>query len=74
MDSQEEQQWHSNNEASVRIPVLASDSEKNVKFVVERPPSPSIECPCIINRAAMKALPTFSSSPSNTSSSLGEYL
>ena len=37
MDSQEEQQWDSNNEASDGIPMLASDSDKSVIFVVERP-------------------------------------
>ena len=71
-DSQEEQQWDNNNEASEGIPVLASDSDESVIFVVEKP-LPSIQCPCIVARAAAHALPTFSSSSSDTSSSLGEY-
>ena len=71
-DSQEEQQWDNNNEASDGIPVLASDSDESVIFIVERP-SPSLQHPCIVARAATHALPTFSSSASDTSSSLGEY-
>ena len=48
-------------------------ADKSVIFVAERP-SPSIEHPHIIARAATQALPTFSSSASDTSSSLGGYL
>ena len=72
MDSQEEQQWDNNNEASDGIPVLASDSDKSVKFIAERP-LPSVWHPHIVARAATHALPTFPSSFSDTSSSLGEY-
>ena len=35
MDSQEEQWWDNNNEASDAIPVLASDHDENVIFVVK---------------------------------------
>ena len=74
MDSQEEQPLDNNNEASDGIPVLASDSdsEESVIFVVERP-LPSIQHALIVTRAATHALPTISSSASDTSSSLGEY-
>ena len=72
MDSQEEQQWDNNNEASDGIPVLARDSNESVIFVAERP-LPSKQHPHIDARAASHALPTFSSSTSDTSSSLGEY-
>ena len=58
MDSQEEQQWDNNNEASDAIPVLASDSDESVIFVVERP-SPSIQCPHIVARAATHTLLPF---------------
>ena len=68
----EEQPWDNNNEASDGIPVLASDSDESVMFVVEGP-LPSIQHPCMITRAATHALPTFSSSASDTSSSLCEY-
>ena len=70
-DSQEEQQWDNNNEASAGISVLASDSDDSVIFVAEKP-FPSIQCPCIVSRAATHTLPTCSSSSSDTSSSLGE--
>ena len=72
MDSQGEQPWDNNNEASDGIPVLAHNSDESVIFVAERP-SPSVQHPHIITRAATHALPTFSSSASDTSSSLGEY-
>ena len=72
MDSQREQPWDNNNEASDGIPVLASDSDESVIFVVERP-LPSVQLPCIVARAATHTLPTFLSSASDTSSSLGEY-
>ena len=72
MDSQEEQPWDNNNEACNGIPVLASDSDESVIFVVERS-LPSIQNPCIVSRADTHALPTISSSASDTSSSLGEY-
>ena len=72
-DSQEEQQWDNNNEASDPIPVLASDNNESVIYVVEMP-SPSVQHPCIVARAATHALLIFSSSSaSDTSSSLGEY-
>ena len=63
------------NEASDGIPMLPSDSHKSVTSVVERP-SPSVQGPGpgIIARAATQALPTFSSSGSGTSSSLGKSL
>ena len=41
-DSQEEQGWDINNEASDGIPVLASDSDESVIFVAERP-LPSVQ-------------------------------
>ena len=72
MDTQEEQQWDNNNEASDGIPVLASDSDKSVIFVAEKP-LPSIQHPHVVARAVMQALLTFSSSASDTSSSLVEY-
>ena len=72
MDSQEEQQWDNSNDASEGIPVLASDSDESVIFVAKKP-LPSIQHPCIVAQAATHALPTFSSSVSDTSSSLGEY-
>ena len=72
MDSQEEQPWDNNNEANDVIPVLASDSDESVIFVVERPLT-SIQHPCIVTRATTHALSTFLSSPSDTSLSLGEY-
>ena len=71
-DSQEEQQWDNNNETSDGIPLLASDSDENVIFAVEKP-LPSVQHPHIVARAAAHTLPTFSSSSSDTSSSLGEY-
>ena len=71
-DSQEEQQWDNNNEASDGIPVLASVSDDRVIFVVEKPLS-SIQHPHVVARAAAHTLPTFSSSASDTSSSLSEY-
>ena len=73
MDSQEEQQWDINNEASDGIPMLTSDSDKSVIFFGERPSQSKLN-PHIIARAATQALPTFSSSASDTLSSLGEYL
>ena len=72
-DSQQEQEhWYSNNESIDGIPVLASDSEDSVIFVVEKS-SPSVQGPHIIMRAT-KSLPTFSSFCSDASSSLGTYL
>ena len=70
MDSQEEQQW--DNSTSERIPVLASDSDDNIVFVAKKP-LPSIQQTWVVARATTDALPTFSSSASDTSSSLGEY-
>ena len=71
-DSQEEQQWDNNNEANEGIPVLASDSDESVIFVAEKS-LPSIQHPCIVARVATYSPPTFSSSSSDTSSSLDEY-
>ena len=71
-DSQEEQQWDKCNDTSEGIPVLASDDDECVIFVAEEP-LPSVQHLCIIARAATHALPTFPSSTSDTSSSLGEY-
>ena len=53
--------------------MLTSDSDDSVIFVVEKC-LPSIQGPGIVARAATQALLTFSSSASDTSSSLGEYL
>ena len=72
MGVQEEQQWDNSNDTSERIPVLASDSDESVIFVAKKP-LPSIQHPHIVAGAATHALPTFSSSASDTSSSLGEY-
>ena len=72
MVSQEEQ-WDSYNEASDGIPVLESDSDESVRFLAESH-SPSIQEPGIITRATTLALPTYSSSGSDTSSSLGKSL
>ena len=72
IDSWEEQQWDNNNDASEGIPVLASDSNESVMFVAEKP-LPSIQHPCIVVRVAVHAVPTFSSSASDISSSLGDY-
>ena len=69
-ESEEEQQWDKS--ASKGIPVLASDSDDSIIFVAEKP-SPLIELPQVVQRARVGALPTFSSSASDTSSSLGEY-
>ena len=54
------------------IPVLVSDSDDSIIFVAKNP-SLVTEQPQIIQRARAGALPTFSSSASDTSSSLGEY-
>ena len=69
-DSQEEQQW--DNSVSEGIPALANDSDDSIVFVAKKP-LPSIQQPPVVARAATNALPTFSSSASDTSSSLGEY-
>ena len=69
----QEEQWDSFNEASDGISVLSSDSDKSVIFVTERP-SPSIQGPGTIMRATTQPKPTFSSSGSDTSSSLGKSL
>ena len=71
-DSQEEQQWDNSNKASEGIVVLASDSDDSVIFVAEKP-LPSVQHPCVVARAATHTLHTFSSSSTDTSSSLGEY-
>ena len=70
MESEEEQQW--DNSTSEGIPVLASDSDDSVIFIAKKP-LPSIQQPWVVGRASAGALPTFSSSASDTSSSLGEY-
>ena len=59
------------NEASNGIALLASDSDESVRFVVESPSSP-IKGPDIITRATTHDLPMFSSSGSDTLSSLGK--
>ena len=71
MDSKQEWQ-HSYNEPSDGIPMLASDSDESVIFVVGRP-LPSVQGPGITARAASQAPPTFSSSGNDTSS-FGKYL
>ena len=70
-ESEEEQQWDKS--ASEGIPVLASDSDDSIIFVAKKP-SLSIELPQVVWRARARvgALPTFSSSASDTSWSLGE--
>ena len=70
MESEEEQQWE--NSATEGIPVLASDSDDSIIFVAKKP-LPLIQQPRVIARAGVGALPTFSSSASDTSSSLDEY-
>ena len=71
MESDEEQQW--DNSASEGIPVLVSDSDDRLIFIAKKP-LPLIQQPPVVARAGTGALPTFSSSASDTSSSLGEYL
>ena len=70
MESEEEQQW--DNSTSVGIPVLASDSDESIIFVAEKP-LPLIQQPLVVGRTGVDVLPTFSSSASDTSSSLHEY-
>ena len=70
MESEEEQQWDKS--ASKGIPVLASNSDDSVIFIAKKPLL-LIERPLVVGRASTSALPTFSSSASDTSSSLGEY-
>ena len=70
MESEEEQQWDKS--ASKGIPVLASNSDDSITFIAKKP-SPLIEQPQVVGRASTGALPTFSSSPSDTSSFLSEY-
>ena len=69
-ESEEEQQLDKS--ASEGIPVLPSNSDDSVIFVAENP-SPSILQNQVFRRAKAGPLPTFSSSDSDTSSSLGEY-
>ena len=69
-ESEEEQQWDKS--ASEGIPVLASNSDDSVIFTDEKP-LPPIEQPWVVRRASTGALPTFSSSTSDASSSLGDY-
>ena len=70
-ESEEEQQLDKS--ASEGIAVLASNSDESIIFVTKHP-SPSILQPSwVFQRAKAGALPTFSSSSSDTSSSLGEY-
>ena len=71
-EQQQQEQWYSDNESSDEIPVLANDSKESVIFVAEKL-SPSIQETHIIMRAT-QALPTFSSSSSDTSLFLGKYL
>ena len=70
MESEEEQQWDKS--TSEGIPVLASDSDDSITFIAKKP-LPSIQQHWVVGRASAGALPTFSSSASDTSSSLGEY-
>ena len=70
MESEEEQQWDKS--VSKGIPVLASNSDDSIIFIAKKP-LPSIERPRVVGRASTGTLPTFSSSASDTSSSLGEY-
>ena len=70
MESEEEQQW--DKIASEGIPVLASESDDSVIFVAKKT-LPLIQQPWVVVRAGVGALPTYSSSTSDTSSSLGEY-
>ena len=69
-ESEEKQQW--NKSTCQAIPVLASDSDDSIIFMAKMP-SPLIQQPQVVGRASVGALPTFSSSASDTSSSLGEY-
>ena len=69
-ESEEEQQLDKSD--SKVIHVLASNSDDSIIFVAKKP-SLATEQPRIIQRARAGALPTFSSSASDTSSSLGEY-
>ena len=69
-ESEEDKQWDKSSREE--IPVLASNSDESVIFVAKKPLL-SIQQPQIVGRASMGALPTFSSSASDTSSSLGEY-
>ena len=69
-ESEEEQQWDKS--VSEGIPVLVSDSDDSIIFIAEKP-SLLIQQPRVVARAGRGALPTFSSSASDTSSSLGEY-
>ena len=72
-DSQQVQDYqYSNNESSDGLPVIASDNEETVIFIADRP-SPAIQGPCISLRAT-QALPTFLTSSSDTSSSVGRYV
>ena len=52
--------------------MLARNIDGSIIFVAKKP-SPSIQQPWAVVRAAPDAQPTFSSSASDTSSSLGEY-
>ena len=70
MESEEEQQWDKS--ASKGIPVLASDSDDSIIFIAKKPLL-LIQQLWVVGRASVGALPTFSSSASDTSSSLGEY-
>ena len=70
IESEEEQQWDKS--ASEGIPVLSSDSDDSIIFSAKKPLL-SIQQPQVVGRASMGALPTFSSSASDTSSSFGEY-
>ena len=69
-ESEEEQQWAKS--AIEGIPVLASDSDDSIIFIAKKPLL-LIQQPWVVGRANVGALPTFSSSASDTSSSFGEY-
>ena len=62
----EEEKWDKS--AREGIPVLASDRDENIIFVAKKPLLP-LEQPQVVGRARVGALPTFSSSASDTSSS-----
>ena len=70
MESEDEQQWDKS--TSEGIPVLASDSDDSIIFVAKKP-LPLIQQLWVVGKTSVGALPTFSSSANDTSSSLGEY-
>ena len=71
-DTKSEEEQQGDKSASEEIPVLASDSDDSIIFIAKKP-LPLTQQPWVVGRASAGALPTFSSSASDTSSSLGEY-